>query len=52
MGFMKQKWGYVLAPLLIIAAAGAAWYLLFGCGVKDYTGGILVRLHNTAKEMM
>lgn len=52
MGFLKQKWGYMLALVLILVTAGAVWYLLFYGGVKDYTGGMLVRLQNMAKEMM
>lgn len=51
MGFLKEKWAYVLALALAAAVAGAVWYLMFYGGGRDYTGGLLVQLRNLAKEM-
>jgi len=50
--FLKHKWGYILALALILIAGGVIWYFLFYGTPRDYTGGILVQLTNTVKEMV
>ncbi len=52
MDFFKEKWGYILVLALVLIGAGIAGYFWFGRNSGDYTGGMLVHMADTAKEMM
>lgn len=52
MGFLKHLWGFLFALALVLIAGGVVWYLMFYGVQRDYTGGMLVRLSDTAKELM